>query len=130
MDPVVHFEMPYEDRQRMADFYTKAFGWKTEMLGAEMGDYVTAQTSETDEKGFPKKPGMINGGFYKKGEDLALQIPSVVVAVENIQDAMERVKQAGGTLIGEPMDIPGIGSFIALVDTEGNRVSMLQPLPM
>lgn len=32
MNPVVHFEMPAENRQRMADFYTKSFGWKTQML--------------------------------------------------------------------------------------------------
>ena len=30
MNPVVHFEMPAEDKNRMADFYTKAFGWKTQ----------------------------------------------------------------------------------------------------
>ncbi len=40
MSPVVHFEMPAEDRTRMASFYEKAFGWKTQMLGPEMGDYV------------------------------------------------------------------------------------------
>jgi len=28
MDPVVHFEMPAEDRKRMADFYANVFGWK------------------------------------------------------------------------------------------------------
>ena len=33
MNPVVHFEMPAEDRKRMAEFYTKVFGWKTEQLG-------------------------------------------------------------------------------------------------
>jgi predicted enzyme related to lactoylglutathione lyase len=27
MNPVVHFEMPANDRKRMADFYTKVFGW-------------------------------------------------------------------------------------------------------
>jgi uncharacterized protein len=31
MNPVVHFEMPAEEKSRMADFYTKAFGWKTQM---------------------------------------------------------------------------------------------------
>ena len=29
MNSVVHFEMPAEDQKRMADFYTKVFGWKT-----------------------------------------------------------------------------------------------------
>jgi hypothetical protein len=28
MDPVVHFELPAEDRERMAAFYTSAFGWQ------------------------------------------------------------------------------------------------------
>ena len=45
MNPVVHFEMPYEDRNRMADFYSKAFGWKPQMLGPEMGDYVVVRPS-------------------------------------------------------------------------------------
>jgi predicted enzyme related to lactoylglutathione lyase len=84
MNPVVHFEMPYEDKNRMADFYTKAFGWKHQMLGADMGDYVVAQTGETDDKGMLQKPGMINGGFYKKPEDPMGQAPSVVIAVDDI----------------------------------------------
>jgi predicted enzyme related to lactoylglutathione lyase len=40
---------------------------------------------------------------------------------------MEQVKAAGGTVLGEPMDIPGIGSYVSFLDTEGNRVSMLEP---
>jgi hypothetical protein len=48
MNPVVHFEMPAEDKKRMAGFYTKVFGWQTQMLGPEMGDYVLATTTETE----------------------------------------------------------------------------------
>lgn len=36
MNPVVHFEMPYDNRKRMVEFYEKAFGWQTNMLGEEM----------------------------------------------------------------------------------------------
>jgi len=127
MDPVVHFEMPAEDRKRMADFYTRVFGWKTEMLGPEMGDYVIARTAESDETGRPKNPGVINGGFFPKSEDKPAQYPSVVIAVEDIKDHMKSVEEAGGKVLGEPMDIPGVGSYVAFIDTEGNRVSMLQP---
>ncbi|HEU4446201.1 MAG TPA: hypothetical protein VFR94_16130 [Nitrososphaeraceae archaeon] len=35
MNPVVHLEMPTDDRKRMADFYTIVFGWKTQQLGEE-----------------------------------------------------------------------------------------------
>ena len=77
MDSVVHFEMPYKDRDRIVDFYAAAFGWTSNKLGPEMGNYVVTMTSEYDEKTrAPKKPGMINGGFFEKSKDN--QNPSVV----------------------------------------------------
>jgi uncharacterized protein len=127
MNPVVHFEMPYEDKNRMATFYTKAFSWKPQMLGPEMGEYVVVTTAEPDGKGRPKDPGMINGGFYKKPEDPLGQHPSVVIAVTDIQEALKKVREAGGKVLGEPMDIPGVGLYAGFLDTEGNRVSLLQP---
>ena len=127
MDPVVHFEMPAEDKKRMADFYAKVFGWKMEMLGSEMGDYVLATTTEPDETGRPKKPGAINGGFFSKSDDKPAQYPSVVIAVEDIKEHMKEVEKAGGKVLGEPMEIPGVGQYVSFMDTEGNRVSMLQP---
>lgn len=127
MNPVVHFEKPAEDRKRMADFYANVFGWKTQMLGPEMGDYVLATTTETDETGRPKNPGVINGGFFPKCENKPAQYPSVVIAVEDIKEHMKNVEEAGGKVLGEPSDIPGVGLYVAFIDTEGNRVSMLQP---
>jgi predicted enzyme related to lactoylglutathione lyase len=126
MNPVVHFEMPAEDRKRMADFYTRAFGWRTQQLGEEMGNYVLVTTTDSDENG-PKKPGAINGGFFTKTSDMPAQFPSVVIAVDDIKASMAAVKQAGGKVLGEPMEIPGVGHYVSFFDTEGNRVSMLQP---
>jgi uncharacterized protein len=128
MNPVVHFEMPAKDRKRMAEFYTRVFGWRTQMLGPEMGNYVVVTTTDVDENGRPKKPGSINGGFFQKSNDKPDQYPSVVIAVEDIGDHMKKVKEAGGELLGEPMEIPGVGSYVCYHDTEGNRVAMLQPL--
>src|SRR5215471_18989674 len=127
MEPVVHFEMPFENRKRMAEFYSKVFGWKTQMLGPDMGDYVVVTTTESDDSG-PKKPGAINGGFYAKNDDQPAQHPSVVISVEDIRAASKKVADAGGKVLGEPTDIPGVGRYVSFFDTEGNRVSMLQPL--
>jgi predicted enzyme related to lactoylglutathione lyase len=128
MCPVVHFEMPAEDRQRMAKFYQNAFGWQTQMLGEEMGNYVLATTTETDETG-PKKPGAINGGFFPKKPDWPAQHPSVVIAVGDMQAAIKKVAEAGGEVLGQPMEIPGVGLYVSFFDSERNRVSMLQPNP-
>jgi predicted enzyme related to lactoylglutathione lyase len=128
MHSVVHFEMPYDDRKRMATFYESAFGWRTRLLGEEMGNYVLATTTETDESG-PKRPGAINGGFYARRPDLPAQYPSVVIAVDDIQEAMKKVAGAGGEVLGEPMEIAGVGQYVSFTDTEGNRGGMLQPIP-
>lgn len=127
MNPVVHFEMPAEDKKRMAGFYTKVFGWKTQQLGEEMGNYVLATTTDSDEEGRPQKLGAINGGFFQKTDDKPSQYPSVVIAVEDIKEHMRKVEKAGGKVLGEPGDIPGVGLYVSFFDTEGNRVSMLQP---
>jgi predicted enzyme related to lactoylglutathione lyase len=39
---------------------------------------------------------------------------------------MKKVTDAGGKIIGEPQEIPGIGLWVVFTDSEGNRVSMLQ----
>lgn len=128
MDPVVHFEMPYDNQKRMAKFYESAFGWQTQALGDDMGNYVLATTTETGESG-PTKPGAINGGFFPNNPDWPAQYPSVVIAIDNIKVSIKKITDAGGKILGEPMDIPGVGQYVSFIDTEGNRVSILQPIP-
>jgi predicted enzyme related to lactoylglutathione lyase len=127
MNPVVHFEMPYANRERMAKFYQSTFDWRTQMLGEEMGSYVLATTTESDQNG-PKAPGAINGGFFPTRTDWPGQHPSIVIAVGDIDASARKVKAAGGQVLGEPMEIPGVGRYVSFTDTEGNRVSMLQPV--
>src|SRR5262249_15935007 len=117
----------YADRSRLANFYTKAFGWRTQMLGEDMGNYVLATTTEVDENGDPKRPGAINGGFFPKTNDRPAQYPSVVIALDDIKESMKKVVDGGGKVLGEPMEIPGVGRYVSFFDPEGNRVSMLQP---
>lgn len=94
MNPVVHFEMPAEDRKRMSDFYSNVFGWQTKLLGEEM----------------------------------PAQYPSIVISVDNIKESIQKVTKAKGKVLGEPMEIPGVGIYISFIDTEGNQVSLLQPI--
>lgn len=139
MSPVVHFEMGYNDKDRMVKFYQTAFGWKPQDMGPRMGGYVVAQTTDTDENGMVKTPGNINGGFYAKTDSPTSQAPSVVISVDDINQAVEDVKAAGGKILGgmqpdgtktmEPTEIPGVGLWISIEDTEGNRVSLLQANP-
>lgn len=128
MNPVVHFELPAHDRKRMADFYTGVFGWNASLLGEEMGYYVTVSTVESDEHGRPKRAGAINGGLYPARKDSEGNHPSLVIAVDDIKEAIENINNAGGKVIGEPVKIPGVGTYVSFKDTEGNVLSILKPL--
>jgi predicted enzyme related to lactoylglutathione lyase len=133
MNPVVHFEFPYDDAARIQRFYQAAFGWEMQQYGPEMGNYVVCTTARPGgiSRGMPNAvPGAINGGFYERRADWPAQYPSVVIAVEDIRAAMKRVTDAGGEVLGEPMMIPTVGDYVSFYDTEKNRVSLLQPLPM
>ncbi|MEJ7928413.1 VOC family protein [Ramlibacter sp. AN1015] len=123
----MHFELPYEDRERVMRFYQEAFGWKLQALGEAMGDYVLATTAEAD--AMPDAPaGAINGGLFPRKPDWPAQYPSVVIGTRDVKDSMQRVRAGGGQVLGEPMDIPGVGAYVSFMDTEGNRLSLLQPL--
>ena len=128
MNPVVHFEMPAEDKVRVKKFYEDVFSWKMTQLGSEMGDYLMAATSPLDEKNMHIEKGAINGGFYQRGKDG--MDTHIVISVDDIKKSMESVGKSGGEVIDKPMDIPGIGNFVMFKDTEGNRVGMLQPVKM
>jgi len=128
-NPVVHFEMPYEDADRVAKFYEQAFGWNMNNLGEQMGSYITAGTADTDENNMVQAPGTINGGLYPLSASPENKEPSVVISVDNLDAAIKSVTTAGGTMINQPTEIPGIGMWASFRDTEGNRVSILQPNP-
>jgi predicted enzyme related to lactoylglutathione lyase len=128
MNPVVHFEMPASDNKRAKKFYEKAFKWKMEQLGPEMGNYLLATTSPVDKKGMHKRKGAINGGFFKKGKSGT--VPHLVIAISSIENQMKIVRKSGGKVLGKPMEIPGIGIFVMFKDSEGNRVGLLQPYKM
>ncbi len=120
--------MPMEDKARTKKFYEDVFGWHMNQLGPETGNYLLAGTSPVDEKMMHVNKGAINGGFYPKGEFGTSS--HVVISVPDIRKHMEIVKNAGGTVEGEPIDIPGIGTYVMFQDSEGNRVGMLQPASM
>ena len=124
--PVIHFEMPYKDEKRVADFYTKVFGWDMQILGPEMSGYILAGTTETENM-IPIKPGAINGGLFPASDENN-RYPLVTIQVENLEEAMKMVKESGGEILGKPMEIQGVGTYVAIHDSEGNRVSLLQSL--
>lgn len=123
--PVIHFEMPYKDEKRVVDFYSSVFGWNMNTLGPSMNGYILAGTTPTENM-MPTKPGAINGGLFPASDENNKH-PLVTISIEDTSEVMAEVKKAGGEVLGEPVDIPNVGKYVSIHDSEGNRVSLLQP---
>jgi hypothetical protein len=65
--------------------------------------------------------GVRGARFTRQGLGLALSKEAYAAAIE-------KVKAAGGMLLNGPTEIPGIGMYANIRDTEGNRVSVLKPM--
>jgi predicted enzyme related to lactoylglutathione lyase len=125
MNRVVHFEIPADDVERAKKFYGGNFGWKLNQLGPEMGNYVLVQTGPTDDKGMPQDKGFVNGGLMPR--DPSARSPVLVIAVDDADATVEKVKKSGGSLVGEILDIPNVGRYARVQDTEGNVIGIIKP---
>jgi hypothetical protein len=120
---VIHFEIQADNVARVKKFYEDALGWKISQAmkkdeGAEM-DYWMIDTGTG--------PG-IGGGIYQRPaeEKERYRTYDCTVLVEDVDEAIEAVKKAGGKITREKSEIPKVGFFASALDTEGNRFSLMQ----
>jgi predicted enzyme related to lactoylglutathione lyase len=114
MGRVVHFEVTAGDVGKAKDFYQRVFGWE---LTTAFDGYELAGTGE----GAGIDGALMSRAFQEQ--------PTIVwVEVDDIQAAMDRVRQAGGSAAGEVNTIPGDGLVVYVRDPEGTVVGLKQPL--
>jgi uncharacterized protein len=104
---VTWFQIPADDAERAWRFYGAVFGWKAEEVYADR-----------------KHLGAINGDIGPRGEEL--QTPRLVIRVDDIDASVEAIREAGGTILSEPAEIPGMGMvYAAFKDSEGNILNIV-----
>ena len=109
-------ELRTRDIEGAKKFYNAVFGWegKTERMGPM--EYTEWQLD-----------GRTIGGMLEMGEDFPEQVPphwGVYFAVDDCDATVAKVKELGGQLVSEPMDIPA-GRFAGLVDPQGASFSVI-----
>lgn len=123
MNQVYTFDLPVDDMERAKKFYEKVFGWEIAPVLGSGGDYHSAITVPTDEKGEPEVPGGINGGFYQRGTH-GLTGTFIEIKVPSIDNHLRKIEKAGGTTMLPKGPISDLGFFAVIKDTEGNIVGL------
>ncbi|MBA3431316.1 MAG: VOC family protein [Actinobacteria bacterium] len=121
MDKVVHFEIPTDDLVRAKEFYGSIFGWELEDMQGGM-PYTIVRTTPVDEQQMPTEPGAINGGMMQRTSETPT--PVLTIGVGSVDDALKKVEAGGGSTITPKTEIPGMGSFAYIKDTEGNLIGL------
>jgi uncharacterized protein len=120
MRSVVHFEIPADDVARAKEFYRSVFDWQLQDM-PEM-DYTIVRTTEVDENQMPTSAGAINGGLMRRSQDTPS--PVLTIDVESVDQALKHVEAAGGRVVRERTEIPGMGAFAYFTDPEGNTLGL------
>jgi predicted enzyme related to lactoylglutathione lyase len=65
--------------------------------------------------------------MYKRPADNKIHTYDCTIQVTDLDKTIKEVRKNGGTITSEKMMIPGVGWFAGALDTEGNKVGLMQP---
>ncbi|HWJ72667.1 MAG TPA: VOC family protein [Kaistia sp.] len=107
-------ELMTRDAARAMDFYTQTLGWRFDSMPmGEFGDYHIAMLGET-----------MVGGIMQIGGPMFEGVPDhwfSYIEVDDLDKRLALLTAAGGTLVREPFEVPGVGN-IAIVSIPGGAM--------
>jgi predicted enzyme related to lactoylglutathione lyase len=109
--PVVHFEIGCKDKEKVSDFYRRAFDWQIDL--GPMGVIDTGSTAG------------IQGHIAALGHE-PHQFTHFYIETADIPASLAKVEAEGGRTIVPPVQIP-TGTFAWFADVEGNTVGLWTP---
>lgn len=120
-------EIAATDAEKCKSFYSNVFGWRFEKspnTGDEM-DYFECSSSGSGEK---------DAALYEmKAEMFGGHLPpahiSLYVAVDDIDHAVARTAELGGSVLFGPYDIPKVGRMAVINDPTGAAISLITLAP-
>ncbi|MGH2407218.1 MAG: VOC family protein [Candidatus Limnocylindrales bacterium] len=111
-----HLELPADDVERARAFHAAVFGWKSEAMPG-LDDYYLFRSAEGR-----------GGGIGKRGVNTPMT-SRLYVQVDSIDKALATSVEYGGRTVELKSDVPGLGWFAVLADTEGNELGLFEAAP-
>jgi uncharacterized protein len=108
---VVHFEINARDPRALHDFYSSLFGWRINADNPMGYGLVTAGGAG------------INGGI---GPAQGAPHVTFYVAVPDLESALRKAGELGGSTVVPPTEIPNMVTFAIFTDPEGHRIGLIK----
>ncbi len=116
-------ELLTDQPDKAKEFYGQLFGWTLENMQTQEGqqEYLVIKVGDTAIGGIMKKPPMAKDAPNYWG---------TYVTVKSADDTAAKAKKLGARILVPPTDIPGVGRFCVLQDTQGATLSAISYIPM
>ena len=115
--PVVHFEFWSKDPEKASAFYQQVFDWKIRVIPDL--NYHLVET----------EGGGINGGIMKPQQGPWPSDLSLYIQVDDVDAYAEKIREGGGKIMREKMEIPNVGTFALFADPDGRVLGIWKKLP-
>ena len=109
-----HIEIPADDPARAKAFYAGLLGWAFQEVPGFEGYHMF--TTPAGEEG-------VGGAIGKRGE-MAPEKLRTYVWVDSIDETLPRVAELGGSVVEPKREVPGMGWYAVLNDSEGNEIAI------
>jgi uncharacterized protein len=106
-------ELITTDTKAALEFYTKLFGWNTEVMHMPGMDYTVVKAGERGIGGVMMAPEGVPAGW------------KTYVTVDNIDETAKLAVSLGGKVCMPPTDIPDVGRFAILIDPQGAVIAAI-----
>ena len=117
---IVWYELLTSDMDAAKKFYTKVVGWTTQPF----------EGSPTPYEMWVRPGGGSIGGVMPIPEGMNFPPHWVMyIAVPNLDAAIAKVQQLGGSTLSPPIDIPTVGRLRTMKDAQGAMFSLIEPAP-
>ena len=116
-------ELMTRDVKKAKDFYKKTLGWTYDDM--PMGDMYGTYT-------IIKSGDKMVGGMFKMDGPMFEGQPEcwfAYIAVDDLDKRLKKVKEAGGKVLREPWDVPGVGRIAIVADSGGAAQGWMVPAP-
>jgi hypothetical protein len=115
---LTHLEIPADDLPRARRFYSELLGWEIGDM-PEFADYPLFSFGAIERAG---------GALGLRGKTVGNQL-RVYFDVDSIDQVLPKVARLGGKVVEPKTEIPNMGWYAVIDDTEGNQVALYQGMP-
>jgi len=112
---IVYFQINVADGEKAKAFYGDLFGWTWTGGDAEYGGYLNAEKEGRQVAGL--------GPLMAEGDSPAW---TTYFATDDAAATVGRIRDAGGTVVVEPMEVGPMGTMVIALDPQGNAFGLWQ----